>query len=295
MYDFITGRSETGTWADALARIAPLLALTLAFGLYGCNDEPHGDDDDDDDSAATDDDTGDDDTGDDDTGDDDTGSGEEDAGCYAIAAADVDDSCLDESAEINAQALALLNQLLSAAGEDEISNPVDLSALAEEGLEQYLMGIDDIKIYYADEEELAQGSVEMTLPNPMVYEVDEDGNVTGYGEMTVTCTMAGTTLTCDAEEITFNATALLVSAIVGYPVPVEQWECWVTMDILAMQEYGGLPQTLDEALEYTLTVDQENCNDNIEQFFDDPSQSCGMESQISWEFTHEPDPMGYCG
>lgn len=286
------------SWWTLLARLAPMVGLTLA--LVGCpEDTSHAGDDDDSADHGDDDDTaGDpDDPGswagdDDDTVDDDYSW--EQGGCYEITDADVQDDCFADDAQLPAAALTAINGLLIAAGADTVSNPVDVSAAIEDGLEQLLLATPPFSAYPVDPDDLVETSVEIEVPNPLDYTTDGNGNITGYGTMTLACAVEGDELWCDAEDFYFNATAVIVSMLVGYPVVVEEYECWVTAGAVARMDHAQGPQTVVWDAGYTLEVDQANCNDLIEMLFDDPSQACGTDAEVTADRVGNIPQNGSC-
>ncbi len=285
----------------------PLLTLGL-----GCPDPADDDDDsgppadddddvtvDDDDDVTDDDDDVTDDDDDDVTDDDDDDTGDEywfDGGCYDIIDAPVDDTCFSDSAEIPTLVLAAINAVLSAAGQPTLSNPIDVSARVEDRLEMLLEDLmPSFPVERISVEDYQAETFHLVLPNPLDYELDPQGNVVGYGTFTLDCVANGDVVTCVAEDIQFNLTATILSLIAGYAVTTQpEWDCWMAIDVNAVLDYASAPQTLQWDLAYTLAVDQPQCNDLIELFFNDPSTPCGMEVPMTLDRVGDLDPHGMC-
>ena len=290
-----------------------LLCLSLSLAWIGCPDEGDddaaGDDDataDDDDATGADDDDA---TSDDDDAtagdDDDATAGDDDdtadeywfgGGCYDIIAAPVEDSCFSEDAEIPALMLAAINAVLTAAGQPTLSNPIDVSARVEEGLERILVELlPPFPVERISVEDYEAETFHLVLPNPLDYQMDAQGNITGYGTFTLDCEADGDVVNCTAEDIQFNLTATILSLVAGYAVTTQpEWDCWMSLDVTAVLDYTDGPQTLQWDLAYALEVQQQACNDLIELFFDDPSTPCGMELAMTLDRVGDLNPKGQC-
>jgi len=293
-----------------------LLCLSLTLAWAGCPDE--GDDDaaDDDDATADDDDaTGADDDdatpGDDDdatpTDDDDATPGDDDdddtadeywfgGGCYDIVEAPVTDSCFSDAVDIPTLMLTAINAVLTAAGQPTLSNPIDVSMRVEDGLERILVDLlPTFPVERISVEDYEAETFHLVMPNPLDYQMDPQGNITGYGTFTLDCEADGDVVHCTAEDIQFNLTATILSLVAGYAVTTQpEWDCWMTLDVTADLDYTNGPQTLQWDLAYSLEVQQQACNDLIELFFDDPSSPCGMDVAMTLDRVGDLNPKGQC-
>ncbi len=203
-------------------------------------------------------------------------------GCYDITDANVDDSCFDEAAEIPSTLLLVINNVLDSLGREELENPVNVSASVEQGMETFLVDLfPPYTLSPIDMNDYLEGSVTMEIPNPLAYELDENGNVVSSGTFTVTCTVSGDTLSCRAQDVYLNVTDILLYFLAGYPISASTWECWVNMGFSVDFDYSQQPEPILWAGGYDITVDQDNCNDVIEILLNDPGQTCGMDVEAS--------------
>jgi hypothetical protein len=277
-----------------------LVCAPLILAGFGCSEDT-----DDDDAAGDDDDatSGDDDDAtsgdDDDQTDDDDDSGAEywfGGGCYDITDAPVDDSCFSDAVDVPTLMLAAINAVRSAAGEPDLTNPIDVSARVEEGLERVLVeSLPPFPVERISVEDYEAETFHLELPNPLDYQMDPQGNVTGYGTFTLDCSANGDVVTCVAEDVQFNLTAVILSLVSGYAVTTQpEWDCWMSIDVDATLDYTSGPQTLQWDLSYALAVEQQSCNDLIELFFDDASTPCGMETAMTLDRVGDLNESGQC-
>lgn len=181
-------------------------------------------------------------------------------GCYDITDAPVDDSCFSDAVDVPALMLAAINAVRTAAGQSELNNPIDVSARVEGGLERILVeSLPPFPVDRISVEDYEAETFHLVLPNPLDYQMDAQGNVTGY-------------------------------AVTTQP----EWDCWMSIDADAELDYTDGPQTLQWDLSYAMAVEQQACNDLIELFFDDASTPCGMETAMTLDRVGDLNPNEQC-
>lgn len=198
--------------------------------------------------------------------------GDFEGGCFDINAATINDTCLSEAATIPnnppASLLDRINKRRTAVGKPALSNPVNLSLEFETSLQALLVDkYPPFPLDPIDPTDLADGTIQVQVPNVYGVHPDQNGNVPQDDMITLTCQVAGNVGTCAVDNMQLDITDIMLDAIAGGDVDTPAaLSCIVTLGGTVTVTWVS-SEEVRYGFAYQLDVVETECNDTIEAFF----------------------------